>query len=164
MPAAVLVPLVDRPEGMTVLLTRQAETLPDHAGQISFPGGRIAPGDDGPVAAALRETAEEIGLGAEFITVAGRLDTYETGTGFSIEPIVGLVRTGFTLTPAPAEVAEVFEVPLAFVADSTNHLRESAVLGGVERSFYVLRYENWRIWGITAGLLVQLAGKLSPWP
>ena len=160
-PSAVLVPLIDRAQGMTVLLTRRAEDLDHHPGQISFPGGRIEAFDDGPQAAALRETEEEIGLRSEFIDVVGRLADYETGTGFRIVPLVAVVRTGFTLRPSPAEVAEVFEVPLAFVLDSANHVRESAVFRGVERYFYVLPYEERRIWGATAGLLVNLAHRLN---
>ena len=160
-PSAVLVPLVDRPDGMTVLLTQRAAGLADHPGQIAFPGGRVEESDDGPVATALREAQEEIGLGPEFVEVAGRLADYETATGFCVVPVVGVVRPGFTLQPSAAEVAEVFEVPLAFVLDSANHVRESAVLGGVERYFYVLPYEDRRIWGATAGLLVDLAHRLN---
>ena len=160
-PSAVLVPLVDRPDGMTVLLTQRAADLADHPGQIAFPGGRVEDPDDGPVATALRETQEEIGLGPEFVEVVGRLADYETATGFCVVPVVGVVRPGFTLQPSAAEVAEVFEVPLAFVLDSANHVRESAVLRGHEAHYYVLPYENWRIWGVTAGLLVDLARCLN---
>lgn len=160
-PSAVLVPLVDRPQGMTVILTQRAETLPDHPGQISFPGGRVEPGDQGPEATALRETREEIGLDAAYIQVVGRMADYETGTGFCIVPVVAVVRVGFALTPEPAEVAEVFEVPLAFVLDAANHVRESATFRGVERHFFVLPYQDRRIWGATAGLLVQLAYRLE---
>ena len=163
-PSAVLVPLIDRAQGMTVLLTQRAEDLDQHPGQISFPGGRIEEIDHGPQAAALRETEEEIGLRSEFIDVVGRLADYETGTGFCIVPVVAVVRPGFKLQPSPAEVAEVFEVPLAFVLDSANHVRESAVLRGVERYFYVLPYEDRRIWGATAGLLVDLAHRLNTPP
>ena len=160
-PSAVLVPLVDRPDGMTVLLTQRAAHLSDHPGQIAFPGGRTEDSDDGPVATALRETQEEIGLSAEFIQVVGRLANYETATGFRIVPVVGLVRTGFTLQPSADEVSEVFEVPLAFVLDSANHVRERAVLRGREAHYYVMPFENWRIWGVTAGLLVDLAKRLN---
>jgi 8-oxo-dGTP pyrophosphatase MutT (NUDIX family) len=160
-PSAVLVPLVDRPDGMTVLLTQRAAHLSDHPGQVAFPGGRTEDSDDSPVATALRETQEEIGLGAEFIQVVGRLADYETATGFRIAPVVGVVRTGFTLSPSADEVAEVFEVPLAFVLDSANHVRESAVLRGREAHYYVLPFESWRIWGVTAGLLVDLAKLLN---
>ncbi len=160
-PSAVLVPLVDRPGGMTVILTQRADTLPDHAGQISFPGGRVEPDDQGPEATALRETQEEIGLDPSFIQVVGRMADYETGSGFCIVPVVALVREGFSLTPEPAEVVEVFEVPLAFVLDAANHVRESALFRGVQRHFFVLPYQDRRIWGATAGLLVQLAHRLG---
>src|SRR5271165_5248799 len=113
-PAAVLVPLVDRAEGMTVLLTLRTAHLNAHAGQVAFPGGRIEPEDRDAVAAALRETEEEIGLPREHVSLIGRLDTYVTGTGFEITPIVGIVSTPFSLTVDPYEVAEVFEVPLPF--------------------------------------------------
>jgi 8-oxo-dGTP pyrophosphatase MutT (NUDIX family) len=159
-PSAVLVPLVDRPDGMTVLLTQRAADLADHPGQIAFPGGRVEESDDGPVATALRETHEEIGLGSEFVEVVGQLADYETATGFCVVPVVGVVRPGFTLQPSAAEVAEVFEVPLAFVLDSANHVRESTVLRGHAAHYYVLPYQNWRIWGVTAGLLVDLARRL----
>jgi 8-oxo-dGTP pyrophosphatase MutT (NUDIX family) len=160
-PAAVLVPLVDRPEGLQVLLTQRTAHLAAHAGQISFPGGRIEPTDRDPIAAALRETEEEVGLTADYVEVIGRLDTYVTGTGFEITPIVGFVRAPYPMKPDPFEVAEVFEVPLAFVTDPRNHQRHSRELKGRTRTFFVLPYENRYIWGATAGMLVNLAEVLG---
>ncbi len=159
-PAAVLVPLVERPEGMTVLLTRRTDHLDDHPGQVSFPGGRVEAHDAGPVETALRETEEEIGLERRYIEVVGALDHYETVTGFLITPVVGLVTPGFSLTLDDFEVAEAFEVPLDFVLDPVNHERQSRVVRGIERHYYVLPYEDHFIWGATAGMLVDLHRKL----
>ena len=160
-PAAVLAPLVLRPAGQTVLLTQRTDHLHDHAGQISFPGGRIEPGDESPEAAALRETIEETGLAADRIELIGRLDTYIVRTGFEVTPVVGFVHPPFDLAPDPFEVAEVFEVPLAFFLDRTNHKRQSREFFGAERWFYVMRYENRYIWGATAAMLVNLVDILS---
>ena len=160
MRAAVLVPLVERPEGWTVLLTQRTDHLHHHAGQISFPGGRAEDEDDTPVATALRECEEEIGLDRGHVEIAGALDTYQTGTGFLIAPIVGLVRPNFDLTLDAFEVKEAFEVPLSFILDPANHQRQSRVWNGRERHFYVLPYENRYIWGATAGMLVNLHAKL----
>ena len=160
-PAAVLVGLVDWPEGITVLLTQRTEHLQDHAGQISFPGGRIEPQDDGPEDAALRETEEEIGLPRDQIELIGRLDTYETSTGYEVVPVVGLVRPPFVLLPDPHEVADVFEVPLAFILDPNNVETRSRPWQGGRRQFFVLPYQQRYIWGATAGMLVNLAQVLS---
>ena len=160
-PAAALVPLIDRPDEMTLLLTQRTAHLNDHAGQISFPGGRVEPDDDSPKATALRETEEEIGLAPKFVEVVGYLDLYATGTGFLVTPVVGLISPGFTLVPDGVEVAEVFEVPLAYILNPHNHRRESRVINGVNRSFFVIEYENRYIWGATAGMLVNLYHKLS---
>ncbi|WP_439814917.1 CoA pyrophosphatase [Zavarzinia sp. CC-PAN008] len=159
--AAVLVPLVDRPEGMTVLLTRRTDTLSTHAGQVSFPGGRIEPSDAGPEDAALRETLEEIGLERRFVRVLGHLDPYVTGTGFRITPVVGIVTPGFTLVPDPGEVAAVFEVPLAHVMDPVNHEKHAREWQGVLRHYYVIPHEDHFIWGATAGMLVNLFDRLK---
>jgi 8-oxo-dGTP pyrophosphatase MutT (NUDIX family) len=155
-PAAVLVPLIDRAEGMSVLLTQRTDHLSDHAGQVSFPGGKIDDTDADAVAAALRETQEEVGIEPARVEVVGRLDDYVTGTGFSITPVVGLLEPGFKVTPDPFEVAEVFEVPLAFFLDAANHHRESRFWRGRTRHFYVMPYEHHYIWGATAGMLVNL--------
>ncbi|MBV8119794.1 MAG: CoA pyrophosphatase [Alphaproteobacteria bacterium] len=160
-PAAVLVPLIDRAEGMSVLLTQRTAHLSAHAGQIAFPGGRVEPGDSDAVAAALRETEEEIGLLRERVTLVGRLDTYVTGTGFEITPVVGLVSTPFSLSVDPFEVADVFEVPLSFVLDPHNHRRTERIFEERRRVFFVLPYQGRNIWGATAGMLVNLAEVLA---
>lgn len=160
-PAAVLVPIVEHAVGMTVLLTQRTDHLNDHAGQVSFPGGKIDPTDADAVEAALRETHEEVGIEPERVEVVGRLDDYVTGTGFSITPVVGLLKPGFTVMPDPFEVADVFEVPLAFFLDTANHHRESRVWKGRERHFYVMPYEDRYIWGATAGMLVNLYDALK---
>jgi 8-oxo-dGTP pyrophosphatase MutT (NUDIX family) len=159
--AAVLVPLVEHEPGMTVLLTQRTPHLSAHAGQISFPGGSIEAQDEDAVAAALRETEEEVGLLREHVQVVGRLDTYVTGTGFEITPIVGLVRPAFTLAIDPFEVAEAFEVPLSYILDRQNHRRVTRSSGSRDRTFFVLPYEGRNIWGATAGMLVNLAEVLE---
>ncbi len=161
-PAAVLVPLVLRPRTPTVLLTQRTDHLYDHAGQISFPGGRLEPGDATPEAAALREAEEEVGLLPHRIELIGRLDSYVIArTGFHVVPAVGLVRPPLELRPDPFEVAEVFEVPLSFVMDRDNHERHMRRFDGVERWFHVLHYQQHYIWGATAAMLVNLADVLS---
>ncbi|MBC7951146.1 MAG: CoA pyrophosphatase [Rhodospirillaceae bacterium] len=161
-PAAVLVPLVERPQGMTVLLTQRTDHLAHHPGQISFPGGRLEDSDGGDfVVAALRETQEEIGLLPERVTVLGRLDEYITGTGFMVIPVVGIITPPFEVTADPFEVAEVFEVPLAFVLDPENHKLNRRVVEGRHRPFWALTYEERVIWGATAGILVNLSDVLS---
>ena len=160
-PAAVLVPLVDRPEGMSVLLTQRTPHLTAHAGQISFPGGRIEEGDADAIEAALRETEEEVGLTREHVRVIGRLDTYVTGTGFEITPVVGIIRVPFPLVIDPFEVAEAFEVPLSFVVNPRNHRRTTREFEHRTRVFFVLPYEGRNIWGATAGMLVNLAEVLA---
>lgn len=161
-PAAVLVPLVLRPDEATILLTRRTDHLHDHAGQISFPGGRIEEHDPSPEAAALREAEEEVGLDPSRVELIGRLDTYIVRTGFEVIPTVGFVRPPFAIHPDPFEVAEVFEVPLSFVMDRRNHDRQSREFNGVERSFYVLQFQHRYIWGATAAMLVNLATVLEP--
>ena len=158
--AAVLVPLVMRESGATLLLTQRTDNLKDHAGQVSFPGGRVEAADDTPAATALRETEEEIGLEASYIEIVGELDPYETRTGFRVTPVVGLVEPGFSLTLDEFEVAEVFEVPLSFVLDPANHERRSLVWRGTERHFYVVPYGERYIWGATAGMIVNLYARL----
>lgn len=154
--AGVLVPLIDRPEGLTVLLTQRTAHLQKHAGQISFPGGGHEPQDPDLVATALRETEEEIGLPPQHVAVLGRLDLYETSTAYGVVPVVGWIQPPFPLKIDPFEVADVFEVPLDFVLDPANHRRDSAVRDGRSRSFYVLPYQDRYIWGATAGMLVNL--------
>jgi 8-oxo-dGTP pyrophosphatase MutT (NUDIX family) len=159
--AAVLIGLVERAEGLHVLLTQRTQHLADHAGQIALPGGRVEPSDPDTVFAALREAEEEIGLPPSNVEVIGRLDTYITGTGFEIAPIVGLVRVPFLARLDTFEVAELFEVPLAFIVDPANHEQRSRELRGRQRSFYVLPYLNRYIWGATAAMLVNLAEVLG---
>jgi 8-oxo-dGTP pyrophosphatase MutT (NUDIX family) len=163
-PAAVLVPLVERPAGFTVLLTRRTDHLHDHAGQVSFPGGRVEAGDESPMGTALRETEEEIGLPRELVRVAGMLDAYETVTGFLVTPVVGFVDPGFELSPDPFEVAEIFEVPLAFLLDPANHQRHSRIRSGRRRHYYVFEYGRHYIWGATAGMLVNLCRRMRNKP
>lgn len=155
-PAGVLVPLVNRPEGVSVLLTQRTAHLQKHAGQICFPGGGWEPGDPDLVATALRETEEEIGLPPARVEVLGRLARYETSTGYGVTPVIGWIEPPVPLTIDPFEVADAFEVPLAFILDIANHRRESAIRDGRERFFYVLLYEDRYIWGATAGMLVNL--------
>jgi 8-oxo-dGTP pyrophosphatase MutT (NUDIX family) len=158
--AAVLVPLIERAPGLTVLLTRRTDHLQAHAGQISFPGGRCEPGDCDPVATALREAEEEIGLSRSLVRPVGRLDTYVTRTGFEVIPVVALVAPPPTLVPDPNEVAEVFEVPLDFILDPANRQRHSRLYAGATRYFYVFPWRDHYIWGATAGMLVNLADLL----
>jgi 8-oxo-dGTP pyrophosphatase MutT (NUDIX family) len=160
-PAAVLAPIVLRPQGMTVLLTQRSANLADHAGQISFPGGRLEPDDPDAVAAALREAEEEIGLARSRVEVVGRLDTYHTRTGYQITPLVGLVTPPLTLTLDRLEVDEAFEAPLDFLMDRANHRRETRNFGGRERSFWAIPWGRHYIWGATAGMLVNLADVLN---
>jgi 8-oxo-dGTP pyrophosphatase MutT (NUDIX family) len=151
-PAAVLAPLIEREGGLTVLLTRRADTLTRHSGQIAFPGGRAEPGET-PWETALREAEEEIGLDRAFVRVIGLADAYETITGFRVIPVVGFVREGFTLTPSPAEVADVFEVPFAFLMNPANHERRVQEFQGRQRHYYAMPHEDRLIWGATAGML-----------
>lgn len=155
-PAAVLVPLVERPRGLHVLLTQRTAHLNDHAGQVSFPGGRVDPGDVSREATALREAHEEIGLAPERVEILGRLPEYHTVTGFSVTPVVGYLAPPFDLRLDAFEVAEVFEVPLAFLMDSANHQRHRFVYQGRSRSYYAMPYEGRFIWGATAAMLVNL--------
>lgn len=156
-PAAVLVPIVEHAEGMTVLLTKRTDHLDAHAGQVSFPGGRIEDHDVDAVATALRETEEEVGLSPSCIDVVGNLDEYHTGTGFAITPVVGFVQPGFTLALDPFEVAEAFEVPFDFLMDPANHKRHRLTWQGREREYYAMPYQDYYIWGATAGMLVNLS-------
>jgi 8-oxo-dGTP pyrophosphatase MutT (NUDIX family) len=154
-PAAVLIPVVDHPKP-TVILTQRSAHLNDHAGQISFPGGKIDPTDASPLDAALREAEEEIGLSREFVEPIGYLDLYGTSFGFRILPTVARVRPGFTLKINAAEVEDVFEVPLAFLMNPINHQIHSKEFRGIERSFYAMPFAERYIWGATAGILRML--------
>jgi 8-oxo-dGTP pyrophosphatase MutT (NUDIX family) len=156
-PAAVLIPLVARPEGLTLLLTQRTAHLNNHAGQISFPGGRAEEHDASPADTALREAQEEIGLARDQVEIIGRLPDYLTGTGYHVVPVVGLITPPFAVTADPNEVAEIFEVPLAYLMNGEHHKRLSFDLpAGGRRSFYAMPYERYFIWGATAGMLRNL--------
>lgn len=160
-PAAVLVPVVNRPQGLQLLLTQRSADLSDHPGQISFPGGRLDPGDVDHAAAALRETAEEIGLAPDKVRVLGELAFYETVTGYRVRPVVGWIEPPFTLAPDPLEVAEVFEVPLEFLLDRANHQRHFRMLGTIRRDYWAIPWLTRYIWGATAAMLLILERTLS---
>ena len=155
-PAAVLVPLIAGDAGLSMLLTQRTAHLSSHAGQVAFPGGRIDAGDEGPIAAAFRETEEETGIAREFIEPMGFLDTYLTGSSYRVIPVVGLVRRGFVLSPHAGEVEDVFEVPLAFLMNPDHHLHHSRVYQGKERFYYAMPYGERYIWGATAGMIRNL--------
>ena len=159
-PASVLVPLVERDHGLSVILTRRADTLRQHTGQDAFPGGRRDPGESA-VQAALREAEEEIGLSGDFVSLSGLSTPYRTGTGYLITPVVGFVMPGFTLKPNPHEVAEIFETPFDFLMDPSNleeHEREMP--NGERRRFYAYTHSEQFIWGATAGMLRALYDRL----
>lgn len=155
-PAAVLVPLILHQDAPSVLLTRRAAHLNNHAGQVAFPGGRIEPGETAEQAA-LRETAEEIGLDPCLAALAGRMPRHRTGTGYEITPILGLIEPGFTLTPDPAEVDIAFEFPLAILLDPDAPRRERKEWKGRMREYWVWPHGEHFIWGATATILVNLA-------
>jgi 8-oxo-dGTP pyrophosphatase MutT (NUDIX family) len=158
--AAVLVPIVLRDE-LTVLLTQRTDTLKKHAGQISFPGGRTDADDTSAVHTALREAAEEIGLADQHVEPIGFLDGYRTGTGYLITPVVALIKPPFDLTLHPGEVADAFEVPLAFLLDPANHRQDSREWRGRTRSFWAMPFGDRYIWGATAGMLKNLSDRLK---
>jgi 8-oxo-dGTP pyrophosphatase MutT (NUDIX family) len=159
-PCAVLIPATIHPTGAWVLLTRRSDHLPQHAGQIAFPGGKIGPQDQAPVNAALREAHEEIGLHPQFVDIIGRLEDYRTATGFDIAPFVGIVRPGFSLVPDPNEVAEILQVPLAFLMQSANHQIREVVWRGQVRRFHAMPYKKHYIWGATAGIFRRMYERL----
>ncbi len=159
--AAVLCPLIRRDAGFSVLLTVRSAHLKVHAGQISFPGGKIDPRDASPLAAALREADEEIGLPPASVDILGALDLYDTSTGFVVTPFIGTVHPRFSPVPNEGEVAEVFEVPFDFLMDLNNHERIERVHEGRTRRFYQMIYGKYRIWGATAGMLRNLALRMQ---
>lgn len=159
-PAAVLIPIIAGPDGATVLMTRRSDSLASHTGQIAFPGGRLDPGETA-VDAALREAFEEVALDPAVVEVLGLGDAYETGTGFLVTPVIGWLTASPDVTPSPAEVAEVFEVPWDFVMDPVNHRRDSYQLEGQPRRwFWAMPYEQRYIWGATAGIVRALRTRL----
>jgi 8-oxo-dGTP pyrophosphatase MutT (NUDIX family) len=151
--AAVLIPVVDRPGGPSVILTKRNEALRNHSGQVAFPGGRIDPTDADAEAAALREADEEIGLQAGEVEILARMPDYLSSSGYRIAPVIGLVRPGFRITINHDEVETVFEVPFRFLMDPTNHSRASREWNGIEWAFFDMPYGGQRIWGVTAGII-----------
>lgn len=154
--AAVLIPMVAHPQGLTVLFTQRTTTLRSHSGQVAFPGGRAEPDDPSAEFTALRETEEEIGLRRDLVEVLARLPDYRTRTGYRVTPVIGLVAPPLLLTPDPREVAEIFEVPLAFLLQERNRQRRTREFQGQQVGYWVYEYENRIIWGATAGMLVNL--------
>lgn len=159
-PCGVLIPLIETPKGLNVILTKRSSALKHHPGQIAFPGGKVDAGDDGPIGAALREAHEEIGLTPENVEVLGKLPIHETVTGFSVTPVLGLIRAAFKAQPEPGEVEEVFDVPLNHVTDITQFQIQSRRWRGVERHFYTVPYGPYYIWGATARILRGLAERM----
>ncbi|PTQ13012.1 CoA pyrophosphatase [Sphingomonas oleivorans] len=160
-PAAVLMPITDRP-APGVLLTLRNANLRRHAGQVAFPGGRLDPADAGPVAAALREAEEEIGLPPALVEVAGIADRYRTGTGYDITPVVGVVPPDLPLLPQESEVAAIFEVPLDYLLDPAMRVERTAIWQGRERRYFEIMWKERRIWGVTAAMIANLAHRLLP--
>jgi len=157
--AAVLVPIIDAPQPR-VLLTVRRDDMRSHAGQVAFPGGRLDPEDDGPIEGALREAWEEVGLRADQVDIIGTTRAYVTGTGYLITPVVGVIPEGLALVPHEAEVARVFEVPLEHLVTERNHLRRSAIYNAIERHYFEIDWPHEYIWGVTAGMIVNLAPRL----
>lgn len=159
--AAVLVPLVEHAEEPSILLTRRADHLDKHSGQVAFPGGKVEESDASPIATALREAEEEIGLDPDYVEVAGVLDTYQTGTGFLILPVVGFVRPGFSLTPDANEVADIFEVPASIALTEASYKTDSGEWKGRMWNFYSMDYQGYNIWGATAGMLMHISRRIA---
>jgi 8-oxo-dGTP pyrophosphatase MutT (NUDIX family) len=160
MPAAVLIAIVDRPEP-SVILTERPATMRRHPGQISFPGGRIDPSDEGPIAAALREAEEEIALPHACVDVIGTVEPYRTITGFTVTPVLGVVPPDLALRPEPREVADIFEAPLRHLMDPRQHQLRAMEWRGSRRQYYEIDWQGRRIWGATAAMIVNLSRRLE---
>jgi 8-oxo-dGTP pyrophosphatase MutT (NUDIX family) len=158
--AAVLVAVVDRPKP-SVVLTLRPDTLRQHAGQVAFPGGRIDPDDEGPIGAALREAQEEIALPPEEVEVIGLGDCYRTITGYEVTPVIGVIPPGLPLKPQPGEVSDIFEAPLDFLLTAEHQYIRSVMWQGRERSYYEILWQDRRIWGATAAMIVNLSRRLA---
>lgn len=158
--AAVLIAVVDRPEP-TVILTQRTDELPSHPGQVAFPGGKIDPGDNGPVGAALREAEEEIALPRERVELIGTTDLYLTGTGFHVTPVIGVIPSGLDLRPEEGEVAAIFEVPFDTLFDPDRYAERKMEWQGLMRSYHEMYWEERRIWGVTASIILNLARRLK---
>ncbi|KPQ12735.1 MAG: putative NTP pyrophosphohydrolase [Saliniramus fredricksonii] len=159
-PAAVLVPVIMRRHGLTIMLTHRGSALRAHSGQISFPGGKVDDGDSGPLSTALREAQEEIGLAAGHVELMGYGDAYRSTSGYLVTPVVALVEEGFRLSLNPFEVAEIFEVPVAFLMNPENHEVQVRLWNGRLRQYYAMPYDRHYIWGVTAGILRHLYERL----
>ncbi|MEQ9661916.1 MAG: CoA pyrophosphatase [Parasphingopyxis sp.] len=157
--AAVLIPIVDRLEP-GVILTRRTDELPSHPGQVAFPGGKVDPGDDGPVDAALRESEEEIALPRDRVEIIGTTDLYLTGTGFHITPVIGIVPPGLDLVPEAGEVAAIFEVPFDTLFDPANYDQQHVHWNGRPRSYHEMYWDEHRIWGVTAAIILNFARRI----
>ena len=158
--AAILMPLVERQGEMSLLLTKRADKLNSHSGQVAFPGGKIDAEDDGPEAAALREAHEEVGLATDQVEILGRLPDYYTGSGYKIAPIIGIMNSNAVVEANPDEVDYIFEVPLSFLMNPDNHVRGSRIFEGKERHFFEMPFGEHYIWGITAGMIRVLYDRL----
>ena len=161
MDAAVLVPIMNRPEGATVLMTVRSSDMPSHAGQISFPGGKAEPGDADRIETALREAHEEVNITSEAAEVIGALGVHKGGLGFSVTPVVAIIDPVADIMPCPREVGEIFEAPLSFVADLRNHITEEREHEGIKYNMFAAPYGRFHIWGLTAGILRTLAETLQ---
>lgn len=159
--SAVLIPIVERGEDLSILLTKRSSNLSSHSGQVSFPGGRSEEMDDHAMATALREAHEEINLPPENVEVVGALEDYETVTGYNVSPVVGFVDPDFEIIPQQSEVEDVFEVPLDFILDESNHKIESVKWKGAKRKYYVFPHDQHKIWGATAAMLVRFANLVN---
>jgi 8-oxo-dGTP pyrophosphatase MutT (NUDIX family) len=159
-PAAVLIPITDRPEP-GVILTQRPDSLRSHAGQVAFPGGKIDDSDENAIAAALRETEEELGIPRAQVRVIGETDVYFSGSGYRITPVIGIIPPDLKLIPNAGEVEDWFEVPLDFLLNSANFSRRSAIWMDKERQYYDMTWQNRRIWGVTAGIIINLARRME---